>query len=111
MADQFEFPPLTKAAQQIATDVMNHVLEGRTYAAGRTQEWIDQICGQTLAQLKESVSPNFKYVVSALIVQRLGAGLHYDSSALWDTTTDGSVTTKFENDTIVCLTTVIGVAL
>ena len=109
--DQFEFPPLAKAAHAVAYDVMVAVLDGKSYAPQKTAEWVDTICQTTLTQLKESVSPNFKYVVTGLIVQKLGAGLHLETAALWDATTDGSVVVKYENSNLVCLTTVMGIAL
>ena len=109
--DEFEFPKLLNAAKTIANNVQQNVLDGRSFQATKTAEWIETICQTTLQQLKENVSPNFKYVVSALIVQKLGAGLHLETSAIWDTNTDGSITSKWENDTIICLTTIIGIAL
>jgi Tctex-1 family len=38
-------------------------------------------------------------------------GLAYETVAFWDAATDGVITVKYENDTIVCITTIIGVAL
>jgi dynein light chain Tctex-type 1 len=111
MADQFEFPPLSKSVHNIVYDVTSSVLEGRQYQAGKTSEWIESIGSTVLNQLKGNVSPNFKYIVSTIIVQKIGAGLHYESSALWDATTDGSVTVKFENETMICICTVVGVAI
>ena len=109
--DEFEFPKLLNAVKTIANNVQQNVLDGRSFQATKTAEWIETICQQTLIRCKENVSPNFKYVVSALIVQKLGAGLHFETSALWDANTDGSITSKWENDTIICLTTIIGIAL
>mmetsp|Transcript_30196 Transcript_30196/g.28847 ORF Transcript_30196/g.28847 Transcript_30196/m.28847 type:complete len:112 (+) Transcript_30196:59-394(+) len=111
MADQFEFPPLIKSAQTISLDVLTSVLKGNTYSAGKTAQWIDTIGNNLLIKLKDDVSPNFKYIISSIIVQKLGAGLHFESAALWDATTDGSVTAKFENETMTCICTIIGIAL
>ena len=44
-------------------------------------------------------------------MQKLGAGLHLETAALWDATTDGSVVVKYENGNLMCLTTVMGIAL
>ena len=69
---------------------------------------------------------NFKFVVSSLVVQKVGAGLHSSTSTYWDASTDGkfrfngiarcnlnsgSVTVKWENDTIACIVVVFGCAL
>jgi hypothetical protein len=50
-------------------------------------------------------------IVSVIILQKTGAGLHYDCASHWDTKTDGAVTSKFENDTIVAIITVFAIAL
>lgn len=111
MADQFEFPPLCKSILLLATDVMTTVLDGKVYSAAKTAEWIDGIGSTLLVKLRDDVSPNFKFIVSTIIVQKVGAGLHYECAALWDSATDGSVTSKFENETITCICAVIGIAL
>ncbi len=46
-----------------------------------------------------------------MIMQKVGCGLHMESVSCWDPKTDGSVTIKYENDTMICICTVIGVAL
>ena len=111
MADQFEFPPLCKSVLPIAVDVMTTVLDGHNYSAAKTSEWIDTIGSNLLLKLRDEVSPNFKYIVSSMIVQKVGAGLHHECAALWDGATDGSITAKFENETMICICTVIGIAL
>ena len=92
-------------------EAMANVLEGNTYFAAKTAEWIDAIGTNLLVKLRDEVSPNFKFIVSSIIVQNVGAGLHYECAALWNSTTDGSVTAKFENETIICICTVVGIAL
>jgi hypothetical protein len=63
-----------------------------------------------VSQLREAC-PNFKYVVTASIMQKTGFGLHYDMVSCWDPQTDGAISAKFENDNIICICTVIGVAI
>ena len=111
MADQFEFPQISKLVLPIAVEVMTSVLDGSNYSAAKTSEWIDSIGSNLLVKLRDEVSPNFKFIVSSIIVQKVGAGLHYECAALWDAATDGSVTAKFENETMTCICTVVGIAL
>ena len=61
-------------------------------------------------RLKE-ISPNFKFISSTIVAQRTGAGLHYDCASHWDIRTDGVVTSKFENDTIIAIITVFTIAI
>ena len=70
-------------------------------------EAVNSACVERLKEL----SPNFKYISSTIILQKTGAGLHYDCASHWDTKTDGAVTSKFENDTILAINTVFAVAL
>ncbi len=110
MADQFEFSSISSTAITIAKDCMAAVLESKRYNPTKTAEWIDSIGGNVVANLRD-VSPNFKYIVSGIITQKTGAGFHYDVQSFWDATTDGAVTATFENETMTCICTVIGVAI
>ena len=71
---------------------------------------MELINASCIDHLKE-VSPNFKYITSVIIQQKTGAGLHYDCASHWDTKSDGCVTSKFENDTIVAIIAVFTIAL
>lgn len=86
------------------------VLESKKYNPAKTSEWTDQMGNKILEKLRD-VSPYFKYVVSCVIVQKVGAGLHYESIAHWDSKTDGLLTTKFENDSLICITTIVAAAI
>ena len=53
----------------------------------------------------------FKYVVTVVIMQKTGAGLHTAATCYWDTKRDGYCKVPWENDTIHCITTVFGMAI
>lgn len=108
--EQYEFPQLSELATSVALDVMFKVLESKRYSAGKTTEWADQIGNNVIEKMRAS-APYFKYLVTSFIIEKVGAGIHYESVSHWDPKTDGSVTAKFENDSIVCLCTVVGVAI
>lgn len=109
-SEQFEFPQLSEVTTRTALDAMFKVLESKKYTAGKTSEWADQI-GNGVIEKMRSIAPYFKYVVTSFIIEKVGAGMHYESVSHWDPKTDGSITAKFENDTILCICTVIGVAM
>lgn len=44
-------------------------------------------------------------------MQSTGCGVHMESLTHWDPKTDGSVTIKYENESLVCICTVMGIAL
>jgi dynein light chain Tctex-type 1 len=50
-------------------------------------------------------------VVNCLILQKAGAGLHYNCVTHWDAKHDSSVTVKFENDSLSCIVTIFGIAI
>jgi hypothetical protein len=106
----YEFPQLSEKTNLIAIDSMRNTLESKIYLAGKSAEWIDQINGNVIERLR-NISSNFKYIVSSTIIQKVGAGLHYEYVSHWDSRTDGAVTAKFENETMLCLCTIIGVAI
>mmetsp|Transcript_21624 Transcript_21624/g.36220 ORF Transcript_21624/g.36220 Transcript_21624/m.36220 type:complete len:111 (-) Transcript_21624:134-466(-) len=110
MSEQYEFPQLTEVASTTANEVMLNVLQSKKYTPGKTTEWADMI-GNGVIEKMRTVAPFFKYLVSCFFVQKVGAGVHYESVSHWDPKTDGAITTKFENDSIICLCTIVGVAL
>jgi dynein light chain Tctex-type 1 len=85
-------------------------LDGKVYAVSKVSEYIDAIGASTLGELK-LISSNFKYVVSCVIVQNVGAGLHYESVAHWDQSTDGSIIVKYENQDLVGICVVMAIAI
>ena len=110
MSSAFDFPEIAGSVQQIATESLSSHLEGKRYTPIKIQDWMDTINMTCIERLKE-ISPNFKFISSCIIMQKLGTGLHYDCASHWDTKTDGCLTTKFENDSIVALLTVFGIAI
>ncbi|KOO31364.1 light tctex-type 1 [Chrysochromulina tobinii] len=64
----------------------------------------------TLKRLKELNKP-FKYIVTAVIMQKNGAGLHTATSCHWDNSCDGNATLRWENKSMYCLVTVFGLAI
>ena len=110
MSDIFDFPVLQESATATAQEVLASVMESKKYTPSKVPEWIESITSILVEKLRE-LSPNFKYVVSCTIVQKVGAGFHYDCVTHWDPKTDAHLTAKFENETMICLCTVFGIAL
>ena len=102
---------------KIKVDIINqaeHILkiqlENKKYIANKTGEQIDKIQTTLLSNLRE-LSPNFKYIISTVILQKTGAGLHSEIATLWDSSTDGAVIAKYENEYLICMCTIIGIAI
>ncbi len=111
MSEQiFEFQKLSEFARATAVEVMVSTLESKRYTPGKTGDWIDAIGNRVVSQLRE-MSPNFKYIVSSTILQKTGAGLHVEMVSCWDSQTDGAISAKYESDTLICICSIIGIAL
>lgn len=108
--DKFEFKDISHKVEQAAMKALTATLDGKVYAVSKVSEYIDAIGASTLCELK-LISSNFKYVVSCVIVQNVGAGLHYESVAHWDQSTDGSIIVKYENQDLVGICVVMAIAI
>lgn len=105
-----EFPAMSDKVLAITSETLSEVLNEQGYASSKCADWIEQISNDILDKLR-NLSPNFKYIVNCMIIQKIGAGLHYESVAHWDEKTDASFTSKFESESLLCLCTVTGVAI
>ena len=59
------------------------VLKDKVYEEAKVPIWVDQICDKCMQSLTELNKP-FKYIVSCIIMQRNGAGIHTAQSCHWD---------------------------
>jgi len=67
--------------------------------------WTIRIIDEVLKNLTAGHKP-FKYIVTCIIMQRNGAGLHTASTCYWDTKTDGSASVRWDNAQIHAIVTV-----
>lgn len=80
------------------------------YQHNKVNQWTSNVVEQCLNQLTKLGKP-FKYIVTCVIMQKNGAGLHTASSCFWDNGTDGSCTVRWENKTMYCIVSVFGLAI
>lgn len=80
------------------------------YQHNKVNQWTSNIVEQCLKRLTALNKP-FKYVVSVVMLQKTGAGLHTASSCYWDNSTDGSCTVRWENKTMYAIVSVFGLAI
>jgi len=96
--------------QGLAKEVIDSILGNNPYEHGSVGQWTQAIVENTLSQLAKLNKP-FKYIVTCVIMQKNGAGLHLASSCLWDSTTDGNVMLKWENKSMYCVCSVFGCSI
>jgi len=101
----------------VVDDVSNVIKEsiemtigGNAYQHNKVNGWTSNVVEQCLNALTKLQRP-FKYIVTAVIMQKNGAGLHTASSCYWDNSTDGSCTLRWENKSMYCIVSVFGLAI
>mmetsp|Transcript_18533 Transcript_18533/g.44567 ORF Transcript_18533/g.44567 Transcript_18533/m.44567 type:complete len:112 (+) Transcript_18533:269-604(+) len=81
----------------ILKEVTEETLHDQTYNQGKVGQWISDICERSNKKLVALGKP-FKYIVSCVIMQKNGAGMHTCSSCFWDNANDGSASYKSPQD-------------
>lgn len=109
--------PAIEEAAFVADDVSNiikesidAVLQNQQYSETKVSQWTSSCLEHCIKRLTALNKP-FKYVVTCIIMQKNGAGLHTAASCWWDSTTDGSRTVRWENKSMYCICTVFGLAI
>ncbi|GFH12043.1 hypothetical protein V8C86DRAFT_2615315 [Haematococcus lacustris] len=112
-----EDPVAGEESAFVADDVSNiikesvdAVLQNQQYSEAKVSQWTN-ICLENCVKKLAGLNKPFKYVVTCIIMQKNGAGLHTAASCWWDSTTDGSRTVRWENKSMYCITTVFGLAI
>merc|ERR1712039_104434 len=107
----------TEETQFVVDEVSNIIKEsiestigGNSYVHNKVNQWTNSVVESCLASLTKLQKP-FKYIVTCVIMQKNGAGLHTASSCYWDNSTDGSCTVRWENKTMYCIVSVFGLAI
>ena len=114
MMDEFQTGEETTFVVEDIGNVIKESIEntigGNAYQHNKVNQWTSNVVEHCLNQLTKLARP-FKYIVTAVILQKNGAGLHTASSCFWDNSTDGSCTLKWENKTMYCIVSVFGLAI
>eukprot|EP00050_Salpingoeca_kvevrii_P005993 m.286859 g.286859 ORF g.286859 m.286859 type:complete len:125 (-) comp11657_c0_seq1:189-563(-) len=95
---------------QIIKESVETCIGVNAYQHNKVNQWTSNIVEQALKRLSALNKP-FKYIVTATLMQKNGAGLHTASSCYWDNSTDGSCTVRWENKTMYVIVSVFGLAI
>ncbi|XP_065324512.1 dynein light chain Tctex-type 1-like isoform X3 [Gordionus sp. m RMFG-2023] len=101
---------IVEEVSTIIKEGVENIIGGNTYLPTKVNQWTSNVVETCLARLTKLGKP-FKYIVTCVIMQKNGAGLHTASSCYWDNTTDGSCTVRWENKTMYCIVNVFGLAI
>eukprot|EP01031_Cornospumella_fuschlensis_P032792 gene32792-39646_t len=113
-SDEVTFIPET--VEPLCYDAIEAVVKDKMYNENLVSKWTDEICSKITKDLVDMNKP-FKYIVSCLIMQKNGAGVHLTHSCFWDRTNDNTVVARWPserrkdpNARMVCIVTIFGVA-
>lgn len=98
--------------EEVASSVnknVNSFLTGKEYNQDEVQNWTAQLSEDIVKTLK-SLSSNFKFCVTCVILQKGDAGMHISTTCYWDSNVDGSVAIKCENPSMYCIVNIFGVS-
>ena len=84
----------------IIKESIDAVLENAPYKHAFVGQWTNDVV-ETCVKRLAALNKPFKYVVTCVIMQRNGAGLHTASSCYCNNDTDGSRTVRWENKSYV----------
>jgi len=114
MADDYENQEenafVVDEVSMIIKESVENAIGVNMYQHNKVNQWTSNIVEQCLKRLTALNKP-FKYVVSVVMLQKTGAGLHTASSCFWDNNTDGSCTVRWENKTMYAIVSVFGLAI
>merc|ERR1711917_16345 len=101
---------VTEEVNQVVKDAIETVIGGSQYESKKIDAWMNSVIELCIENLTRLDKP-YKYVATAIIMQKSGAGLQSASSCYWDNQTDGSCTVRWENKTMYCIVSVFGLAI
>jgi len=93
MDDTNETSFIVDEVSNIIKESIEATIGSQSYQQAKINTWTSNIVEAILNSLTKLNKP-FKYIVSCVIMQKNGAGLHTASSCFWDNTTDGSCTVR-----------------
>jgi len=96
--------------KQEVQSAVEATLAQATYEHEKVPQWTSDVIEGVMKKLTGLQKP-FKYIVSCIIMQKNGAGLHTASSCFWDNQTDGSCTVRQEYKSMYCIVTVFGLGI
>uniref|UniRef100_A0A8C1XLQ7 Dynein light chain Tctex-type 1 n=1 Tax=Cyprinus carpio TaxID=7962 RepID=A0A8C1XLQ7_CYPCA len=77
----------------VIKEAVESTIGNSSYQHSQINQWMSSIVESSLSQLTKLGKP-FKYIVTCIILQKNGAGLHTASSCFWDNSTDGKTYCK-----------------
>lgn len=97
-------------AEAIVRNAIHSTLNEFNYNSKKVNEWTNSIVTGCLKELQALGRP-FKYIITCVIMQKIGAGLNTSTSMFWDSAKDGFCKIPWQNSTMHCVVTVYGLSV
>lgn len=109
MSDTLQFSSIKDELHSTCEKIIASHLDNKTYNQKEAQTWTNTISDDVIKTL-HSQQRGFKFICNGTIFQKGDASLHFSSTCLWNPNSDGSITVKYENDTMHCFICLFGIA-
>jgi len=94
------------------SDEKSESLPALEYSAKMIESVMSRLTSKCVENLVNiDTSHSYKFLVSCVICQNNGTGLHKGSACLWNAENDSSIVVRFENTELMCLATCFAIAL
>jgi dynein light chain Tctex-type 1 len=108
MTDTAQFSNIKDELSSTCNSIITNHLKDKSYQQKEAQSWTNQISDEVIKTL-HSQQKGFKFICNATIFQKGDSSLHFSSTCLWNPSSDGSVTVKYENETMHCFVCLFGI--
>eukprot|EP00440_Ansanella_granifera_P066419 gb/GFBE01072039.1/.p1 GENE.gb/GFBE01072039.1/~~gb/GFBE01072039.1/.p1 ORF type:complete len:116 (+),score=36.00 gb/GFBE01072039.1/:1-348(+) len=82
----------------------------KEYSHKQVDEWTGTV-GESVLEMLQSLSVNFKYIVNVSVLEKKGAGFHTSSATFWDAECDAATTCRWDNKAVFCIVQVFGIGM
>ena len=96
--------------ETVIKSAIGSVLTDAEWKGSKVEDQSNSIIAATLKGL-QSLNRPYKYAVTVILMQKVGAGLVSAASTFWDATSDGLCKVCWENQSIHCIVTVLATSV
>ena len=115
-SEELAFIP--EQVEPMLVSVLGLVLANEVYDESKVPMWIDSICEKSMETLTKLNKP-FKYVVTCVVQQKNGAGIHTAQACYWDIANDNCARVAYplankrevQDSRMYCIVTCFGVGM
>ena len=97
---------IVRIMHSIAQESIQGILNGKSYQEDSVEQWSTEIISEILTKLKEKQTPKFKFISTVMILSRNSKCINEFQMAIWDSSQDTTITTKWANETMQCIVSV-----